>query len=56
MTCRACGQEEETQNHILHGCNALYQNNENKVNQADFFTNDITQLKQTAKKINLTLN
>ena len=56
MTCRACGQEEETQNHILQGCNALHQNNENKVNQDDFFTNDITHLKQTAKKINLTLN
>ncbi len=56
MTCRACGQETETQKHILQECTALHQTDESKVTQIDIFTEDIIKLKKTSRKINATLN
>ncbi len=56
MICRACGQVTETQKHVLQECRTLHQTDENKVTQIDIFTEDITKLKETSRKINATLN
>lgn len=53
--CRACGQHEETQEHILEICEKIHSNNTTKVATQDIFTNDTDKLKQTAVKIRQTL-
>ncbi len=57
LTCRACGLTEETQNHIMQECTKLHTNNSKKVTPEMIFTNNTTQLNQTAQTIqaNMTL-
>ena len=51
MTCRACKNEPETQEHVLDNCNAIHIDNTTKVPTTDIFSEDIKTLKQAAKKI-----
>ena len=56
MTCRACGQEAETQIHVLQECATLHQTDESKITQTDIFTENTTKLKDTASKIKTTID
>ncbi len=51
LECRACGQSQETQIHILNECTTLHTNNSTKVTQEQLFTENTTTLKTTLKKI-----
>ena len=55
LMCRACGQEEETQNHILAECLKIHTYEHSKVTQEMIFTEDTTDLKNTAQRIKETL-
>ncbi len=56
LTCRACGLAEETQIHIMQECTKLHQNDTNKVTQEMIFSENTTQLSQTAQRIQTTMN
>ncbi len=51
MKCRACGQQAESQSHILRECQTLHQNQTSKITEAEITTEDINTLKETATKI-----
>ncbi len=57
LTCRACGLSEETQDHVLQECPKIHLNETNKVKPEHIFTENETQLLQTAHRIhtNITL-
>ncbi len=40
MKCRACGQQTESQTHILRECQTLHQNKTSKITEADMTTED----------------
>ena len=51
MKCQACGQQTESQPHILRECQTLHQNETSKITEADITTEDTDTLKETAMKI-----
>lgn len=51
LVCRACGQGNETQEHILEECHKLHMNEVNKVTVEDIFNEDTDHLRQIARKI-----
>ena len=55
-TCRGCGQQEETQDHVLNECNKIHKDNSTKTPLDELFDNTLTKekLTQLAKKINTT--
>ena len=55
LNCRACGQAEETQEHILNQCHKIHSNNQNKVKSEDFFEDEPQKLRSTAFKIETTM-
>ena len=50
LTCRACGQTEETQTHILEECNVINKD-QLPITKAMIFSDCVNALKQTAKTI-----
>ena len=50
-TCRMCGNEEETQDHILEKCNTIHTNEITKVTKNEIFQEDPLKLVETYKKI-----
>ncbi len=55
LHCRACGQTEETQEHVLNQCRVLHTDNSTKVTRDDLFDEDLTRLRKTASRIETTL-
>ena len=55
LFCRACGKEEETQNHVLEECQNLHQTNGTKVTINDIFSQDYIIQKYAAMQIENTL-
>jgi hypothetical protein len=51
LKCRACGQERETQTHVLNECKTIHKGTRTKVHSEDIFTEDTNELKETANKI-----
>ncbi len=51
LKCRACGQAEESQEHILNQCHKIHSNNQSKVKSEDFFEDEPELLCSTAFKI-----
>ncbi len=51
MKCRACGQQTESQSHILRECETLHQNETSKITEAAITTEDTDTVKETATKI-----
>ena len=51
MKCRACGQQTESQSHILRECETLHQNETSKITEAAITTEDTDTLKEMATKI-----
>ena len=51
LNCRACGQAEESQEHILNQCHKIHSNNQRKVKSEDFFEDEPQLLRRTAFKI-----
>ena len=54
-TCRACGSETETQEHVLETCQTIHENPDSKVSKNDLFNEDPTALQETSKRIRNTL-
>ncbi len=52
LSCRACGQTDETQDHVLNQCNQIHTNNSNKVRPELYFNEDVTELRKVAFNIN----
>ena len=52
-TCRLCGIEEETQDHILNICKIIHKDETLKTPTSDLFDNNIAKLKQTANRISI---
>ena len=44
ITCRGCGEVNETQEHVLNECKSIHQNENTRVEQKDIFSNNITTL------------
>ena len=55
ITCRACGKDEETQEHVLETCQTLHKNPSNLVTKIDIFEETTSALQVTAQKIRNTL-
>ena len=55
-SCRACGSEPETQEHVLETCQILHQTSDSKVSKNDIFAEDTNALRETAQKIIKTLD
>ena len=53
--CRACGTEEETQQHVLQNCQELHVHTSTKVINDDIFNEEPNELRTTANKINKTM-
>ena len=51
LTCRGCGEVNETQEHVLNECKSIHQNENTRVEQKDIFSNNITTLTKTAESI-----
>ncbi len=51
LKCRACQQEEESQKHIMEECRKIHTNEETMVKEEEIYTEDVTILKNTTKKI-----
>ena len=51
LTCRACGETTETQEHVLEGCSAVHPTEDTKVRHQDLFSEESEELKATARKI-----
>jgi hypothetical protein len=51
LVCRACGQQLETQTHVLNECETILKYLNSRVQQAEIFTKDAQKLKLTANKI-----
>ncbi len=54
--CRKCNCDNETQEHILQECRGIHTDEQTKVKTPDLFSEDITELKLTSKKIVNTIN
>ena len=55
LSCRACGQAEETQDHVLSRCQIIHNDNRNKVASDEFFEDDPDKLKKVAFRIDTTM-
>ena len=55
VKCRACNNENETQEHVLETCQSLHQDPSNKVSKKDIFEEDPSALQVTANKIRTSL-
>ena len=55
ILCRGCGKQDETQQHVLEECETIHQNNQTRVTIHNIFTENIENLKETAKKNNIIL-
>jgi hypothetical protein len=55
LTCRACKNETETQEHILEECKAIHDKKDTTTSKEDIFSNDLQLLRTTAKKITKTM-
>jgi hypothetical protein len=53
--CRGCGNQNETQEHILEECNQIHPNEDCKVKKEEIFDEAPQKLKEIAKKINSTM-
>jgi hypothetical protein len=53
LSCRACGGENETQEHVMEYCTVLHKDEEKKVTKEAIFTEDIESLRTTALRVNL---
>ena len=51
ITCRGCGEANETQEHVLNECKSIHQSENTRVEQKDIFSNNITTLTKTAESI-----
>ena len=51
LSCRACGVEDETQEHVLESCPVIHLSGDSKVRRSDVFEEDPEELKTTARKI-----
>ena len=56
LSCRACKNEPETQEHILNECPIIHPTNDTKVTTRDVFNEAPDDLKVTAKKIRASLD
>jgi hypothetical protein len=56
IKCRACGIEKETQEHVLERCPNIHKDENNRVTTQDIFSEDVEELKRTAKKIASTID
>ena len=54
--CRACGQKEETQQHILEECQNLHTDQSQKTREEEIFSEDTKTLKNTDMKITKTID
>ena len=48
--CRACGQQTETQTHVLNDCETIHKDQNSRVQQDEIFAQDVEELKLTANK------
>ena len=55
ITCRACGSEPETQEHVLETCQTIHENPDSTVSKNDIFNEDPSALQETAKRIRTSL-
>ncbi len=51
LGCRACGQPNETQPHVLRECTVLHASDNSEILQTDIFTENPRDLRKTAKKL-----
>ena len=51
IICRGCGQDNETQEHVLETCTKIHPNDDHKVSIDEIFTEDTNILTKTAEKI-----
>ena len=51
LTCRLCGADEESQNHILEECQVIHPDETNKVSRHQLFNDNTDALRLTAQKI-----
>ncbi len=51
LECRACGQSQETQDHVFTECPSLHTDDSSKVESNHLFTENTTTLKNTVKKL-----
>ena len=56
LTCRACKDAPETQQHILEECTAIHRNEDSKVTNYEIFSNNINDNRQAATKIRNIIN
>ena len=56
QNCRLCGEEPETQDHILEKCPQIHSDSSKITNKAQIFDEDTGTLKETAKKIEMIMN
>ena len=54
-TCRACGREPETQEHVLETCQTIHPDPRTKVNTVEIFKDDPGELQVTAMRIRTSL-
>lgn len=53
IICRGCKRADETQSHVLEICPAIHKNDNNKVTEDQYFSEDLEILKRTAKNLKL---
>ena len=51
LTCRACGEETEAQEHVLENCPSIHTTEDSKVRHQDLFNESPEELRNTARKI-----
>ena len=51
ITCRACNEEPETQEHALEECHQLHKEDGSKVTKDQVFSNDIELLREISQKV-----
>jgi hypothetical protein len=56
IKCRACGREEENQDHIMEHCSSIHKDDNTKIPKDEIFTENINTLEKTVKKINWIMN
>ena len=51
LTCRKCGKEDESQEHVLNNCDRLIATRNNPITEKLIFEEDVNDLRQTATRI-----
>ena len=51
LSCRACGQVEESQDHILNQCHKIHTSDQSKIKPEDYFEDDPELLKKLPLKL-----